>query len=88
MTWRVLLSEKAASQLEPIREPDISRLRKRILALAEHPHPPGAIPVQGTAFLRLRVGDWRVLYQAYPAERLVRVAYVLRRNEGTYSRLA
>ncbi len=43
--------------------------------------------MQGTPYLRLRVGDWRVLYEVDPAERIVRVAYVLRRNEGTYSRL-
>lgn len=87
MTWRVQLSQKAGRQLDSIREPDLSRLRRRILVLENHPHPPGAINVKGTAYLRLRVGDWRVLYTVSEAEHLVRVAYVLRRNEWTYSRL-
>lgn len=87
MTWRVQFSQKAARQLDSIHEPDHSRLRRRILDLENHPHPPGAIPVKGTAYLRLRVGDWRVLYTLAEAERLVRVVYVLRRNEWTYSRL-
>lgn len=88
LTWRIRFVAKAAQQLESIHEPDLSRLRRRILALESHPHPPGAIPVQGTPFLRLRVGHWRVLYRLIAADRLVLVVYVLRRNEGTYSRLS
>lgn len=87
VAWRVELSKDASRKLDSIHEPDHSRLRRRILALMTHTRPPGAIPVKGTVYLRLRVGDWRVLYELDPEVQLVRVAYVLRRNEGTYSQL-
>ena len=88
MTWRVYFSDKADRQLDSIREPDHSRLTRRIAALETHPHPPGAVPVQGTSYLRLRVGDWRVLYTIFAEVQIVRVAYILRRNERTYGRLS
>ena len=40
------------------------RLIKAIFALADDPHPPSSLKLEGYADLfRLRVGDWRIIYQ-------------------------
>ena len=36
---------------------------------------------------RVRVGDWRVIYEIDDASLVVRIARIVRRNERTYSRL-
>jgi mRNA-degrading endonuclease RelE of RelBE toxin-antitoxin system len=38
----------------------------------------------GAGMVRLRVGDYRVIYLVLDDERVVIVARVARRNEGTY----
>src|SRR5450759_824180 len=51
------------------------------------PRPPGASALTGTPFMRLRVGDLRVVYLVNDAHQLVVVLRVARRAESTYRRL-
>src|SRR5450756_1729853 len=51
------------------------------------PRPPGSSAPTGTPFLRLRVGDLRVVYLVDDAHQLVVVLRVARRAESTYRRL-
>ena len=46
--------------------------------------PFGAIPLTGSSFYRLRVGDWRILYEIDDERRLVSISRVIRRSEKTY----
>ena len=46
--------------------------------------PFGSIPLTGSAYYRLRVGDWRVIYEIEDARRVVRILRILRRSEKTY----
>ncbi len=51
-----------------------ARLIKAIFALADDPHPPSSRKLEGYDFLnRLRVGDWRVIYQIIDAELVILV---------------
>ena len=59
-----------------------------ILALAFEPRPIGARGVAGTRYLRLRVGDLRVVYLVNDEARSVVVARIAKRSEHTYRRLA
>ncbi|WP_169719334.1 type II toxin-antitoxin system RelE/ParE family toxin [Desulfovirgula thermocuniculi] len=51
--------------------------------LAENPRPPGCICLEKN-YYRLRVGDLRILYQTFDAEKLILVGAVSRRSERTY----
>ena len=54
-------ARKAMARLSP---PDRRRIDKHILALADDPRPQGAIPLKGDVGVwRVRVGDYRVIYQ-------------------------
>ena len=63
MSYAVLL--KASAERELTRLPDRlhDRIVKHLLKLSEQPRPPGSRKLQGTDAYRLRVGDYRVLYE-------------------------
>ncbi len=82
--YGVQLTPKAKKDLDDISEPDFSRLRTRILALEREPRPMGVKKIVMSHFYRIRVGDWRVLYEISESAKTVIVARVLRRSEKTY----
>lgn len=88
MRWRVELSPKARKNLRAIRD---RRLRGRIAAalqgLEENPRPEGAKRLAGQdGAMRIRVGDWRILYEVREREVIVLVLRIGPRGE-VYERL-
>ena len=58
------------------------RLQRRIDRLAENPYPAGGKKLQAEEpFYRIRVGDYRVIYQVEPQELLVVVVKIGHRRE-------
>jgi mRNA interferase RelE/StbE len=68
-----------------IQRPDFERIRVAILGLAVEPRPTGVRKIKGAekAF-RIRVGNYRVVYEVYDEEKLVLILQVVRRTESTY----
>ena len=85
--YRVELTTAAERQLGRLPPGDAARLRAPILALAIEPRPPGVTNLVGTDFLRLRVGELRVIYVVDDDAHLVVVLRVARRAESTYRRI-
>lgn len=85
--YRVELAPAAERELRKLPADATARLRDPILALAADPRPGGASALAGTPFLRLRVGDLRVVYLVDDARQLVIVPRVARRAESTYRRI-
>jgi mRNA interferase RelE/StbE len=83
----VRFTPAAERELHRLRADDASRLRRPILSLALEPHPTGSARIAGSPYLRLRVGDLRVVYLVQEVERVVIVVRVARRSEATYRRL-
>ena len=85
--YRVELAPAAARQLERLPPGDAASLRGPILGLAHDPRPHGAALLHGTEFLRIRVGQLRVIYLVDDPAHLVVVLRVARRSESTYRRV-
>ena len=83
----VELAPAAERELRKLPANAAARLRGPILALGADPRQQGASALTGTPFLRLRVGDLRVVYLVDDAHQLVVVLRVARRAESTYRRL-
>ena len=80
--YRVELSRRARKQYDALDGPVRRRLAPAIARLADDPRPAGAIPLTGTTgLMRVRVGDWRVIYQVQDAVLLVLVVQVGHRRE-------
>ncbi len=85
MPYGVRLNRRAEKQLDRIPDRDAGRVMETILGLADNPRPSNALKLSGAARRwRLRVGNYRVIYDVFDADRLVMVEYILRRTTRTY----
>lgn len=65
---------------------DLDRLREAINNLAEDPRPQGTRKIVGSeGCYRIRVGDYRIVYEVDDRASLVVLLQVKRRTETTYS---
>lgn len=85
MAFRVELSRAAAKAFERAPKPDRKRLERAIDALGGNPRPAGKLvkALQGPhdEFLRLRVGDYRILHEIYDADRVVLIHGIIQRKD-------
>jgi len=82
LTYRLKVERRAFKQLQKLPQPHQRRVTEAILALEENPFPPGKKwkHLEGTGGLvRLRVGDYRVLYEVSDDE--IRVLLVIHRRD-------
>jgi len=89
--YRVEVSPAADRDLEKlkgrIRMQDFERLRNAVRNLAENPRPQGVRKIRGAEkAYRVRVGNYRVVYDVYDSDNLVLILQVARRSETTYRR--
>jgi mRNA interferase RelE/StbE len=76
------LTRRAQRQYDALDRPVRKRLNRDIEALAKDPRPPGSIRLAGGhGLLRIRVGDWRVIYEVHDDEVLVLVVELGHRRE-------
>jgi mRNA interferase RelE/StbE len=82
VAYRLEFTEAAVQDLSVLPRDILSRVNARILALADRPRPRGSILLQGSRSLRrLRVGAYRVIYQADDAQQVVTIARVRHRRD-------
>lgn len=62
MTYRIKLRPAAVRALKHIDHHDRDRIRGAIALLGKEPRPPGAKVRQGRLGLRIRVGNYRIIY--------------------------
>ena len=79
--YRVEIQRSAERDLDRLSKMLFDRISARLVALAEEPRPPGAEKLAGLEAFRLRVGDYRVVYEVDDSARLVIVTRVRHRRE-------
>jgi len=81
--YEVYLEGAAERDLRRLPEEIFHRIIPHIRALSEDPRPPGCRKLTGSENdWRLRIGDYRVLYEIDETERAVRVFRVRHRREA------
>ena len=84
MTQRydVRLARRAVRSLAHLQRQEQLRIRAAIDLLAENPRPPGCVALQGEhGVFRVRVGDFRILYEVLDGLLLVQVVRIGHRRE-------
>ena len=65
MSYQVRIERKAQKKLSKIFEPDYSKLKVSILGLGQNPRPHGYIKLKDRNSYRIRIGDYRVIYEIH-----------------------
>lgn len=63
--YKVRIARKDQKKLAKISEPHYSRIKTAILRLANNPRPQGYKKLKGRDALRIRVGDYRIIYEIH-----------------------
>ena len=82
MSFSIRIKESAAKEVKRIAEPDRTRIVAAIDRLAETPHLGAALKGDLRGLRRLRVGDYRVVYEVRDDELIVLVVRVAHRREA------
>lgn len=82
-SYKLRVSEKAARVLDKLPEPIFGRIKAAIENLAKNPFPSGAKRLAIWPGFRIRVGDYRVLYEADTKKRLI-IIYRLGHRKDVY----
>lgn len=86
MTYSLRIKKSAAKALAKITKPDRLRLIEAIDRLRDEPHAGGVLKGEFSGLRRLRVGDYRIVYEVIDAELVVLVIRVGHRREVYRSR--
>jgi mRNA interferase RelE/StbE len=80
--YQVVIERRAEKDLDRLSPPIHRRVSESIVALGAAPRPPGCRKlVGGDDDWRIRVGDYRVIYQIADAVRVIRITRVRHRRE-------
>jgi len=77
MSFKILLSPKAAKDIKKLERQVLSKVDKALLSLAKNPYPLGIKILQDIKLpqCRIRVGDYRILYDVFNKDRTI---YIIR----------
>lgn len=81
MPYRVEITTSAERDLKRLPKPVAQRIGRRLLALADQPRPRGVKKLKPSPFYRLRVGDYRVIYEVDDKAQQVRILRIRHRRE-------
>lgn len=65
MAYNVTIKKSAIKALEKINEPYYSNIKEAIYSLAEDPRPKGYKKLKGRDGYRIRVADYRIIYDIF-----------------------
>ena len=81
-TYEVRLAHRAARALSALQRREQQRIRAALDLLADNPRPPTCVAMQGEdSVFRVRVGDYRIVYEVLDAVLLVHVVRIGHRRE-------
>ena len=81
--YRITFARTARRELQRLTPAIAGRILAKIEALGDDPRPSGTRKLKGRASLwRLRVGDYRVVYDINDGESLVDIVIIRHRNEA------
>lgn len=73
MIYTIKFSKKAFKELAKIQEPYYSNIKQAVSNLTENPRPQGYKKLKGRTSYRIRVGNYRIIYDVFDAELVVDV---------------
>jgi len=80
--YTITFARSARKELERLSANVVGQIFPKIEALAQNPRPPGCRKLRGFENLwRIRIGDYRVIYQVFEDEKVVDIVAVRHRSQ-------
>ncbi len=83
MKWQVEVNERAESDLRRLAKNELRRVVAKLQTLEDNPLPQGIRKLKGHTGYRLRVGNYRILYEILPDQRQV-IVYAIGHRRDVY----
>jgi mRNA interferase RelE/StbE len=82
LTHRLIIPRSAEKEIEKLPSPVRKRVHAKIKSLTEEPYQPGTRKIAGHGIFRVRVGDYRIVYEVDDSQRRVTISRVRHRSEA------
>jgi len=84
MPYEIVIRRQAQKKLQSLPRNERIRLAEKIHQLGQNPDDPAldAKPLIGTPLHRLRVGDWRIIYERQDAVRVIAIEKIKPRGDA------
>ena len=81
MGYALYILRRAQKELAQLPTGTYERVRDAIRALAQDPRPPGCLKLKGREGWRIRVGDYRVIYEIDEKRQVVTILHIGHRRD-------
>jgi mRNA interferase RelE/StbE len=81
VNYRVIIRHQAEKELGRLGHDDRKRVGKKLLLLEDAPFPTGVIALEGRRGYRIRIGNYRVLYELDEPSKTVTVTSIGHRRD-------
>ena len=79
-SYEVNIRPKAKKSLEKITKVDRVRIQAAIELLSRNPHPPASRQLSNSEYFRVRIGDYRILYDVYEDKLIILINDIAHRR--------
>lgn len=85
MEYTLFIKKQAKKMLKSLARPDRNRITEKIVMLGKNPDNPSLDikPLQGQPYYRLRIGDWRVIFDRDDEVKIISIEKIKPRG-GAY----
>jgi len=73
MPYQITIKKRAVKALKKVNEPYYSNIKEAIYQLADNPRPKGCKKLKGRDGYRIRVADYRIIYDIFDTQLIVDV---------------
>ena len=80
--YRLKLSNRVTKQLDKLEKPALVRVYNKLKELESNPMPPGCLKLTNQEAYRIRIGDYRVVYEIINKEHVVYLFDVMHRKDN------
>lgn len=81
MSYQILILRRAQKELSGLPKSDYERVRDEVATLSDNPRPPGCKKLVGRESWRIRIGNYRVIYEIDDTKQEVTVLHVGHRRD-------
>ena len=81
MSWELEIASSAKREMRRLSDNLLRRINQKILLIVKNPFLQGATRLKDRKGYRIRVGNWRILYDVYTKERRIVIFAVGHRSQ-------